>query len=139
MGDMHTVNKRLNDAEVDVVRFIRKGPIRTALSYGETRKLVERLLGDNRINVRYLSRCMKALGAFAHQHHLAVTTKHPWKPSHVHKKSGGNYLKIGVGQVQNSSGKPLEEGDEVAVYQDRQGRLWVRRDSEFEDGRFFEL
>lgn len=139
MGDMHTVNRRLNDAEVDVVRFFRKGAIRYAFTYQETKALIERLLTDNRLNARYLSRCMRALGAMAHQHHLEVTCEHPWKPTNIHKARGSHYLKIGVGQVQNSSGQPLEEGDMVAVYQDRQGRLWVRRDTEFEDGRFFEL
>lgn len=55
-------------------------------------------------------------------------TQSEWCPTHRHRK-GGLYRKIGEG---------IWEPDRSAVilYDDAQGRVWVRPKSEFEDGRF---
>lgn len=51
-----------------------------------------------------------------------------------HRK-GGTYDSLGIGNVQ--SREPLADMDEVVIYRSREdGRLWARRRSEFEDGRF---
>lgn len=52
-----------------------------------------------------------------------------------HKKRGSVYTVVGQAEVQASNG-PLQEGEAVAVYRGDDGKLWVRRVAEFEDGRF---
>lgn len=54
-----------------------------------------------------------------------------WSPTHVHRK-GGQYRLIGYG---------INEADRtpVAMYDDRDGTVWVRAKSEFLDGRFTQL
>lgn len=60
-----------------------------------------------------------------------------WKPTHKHKKRGSTYVVVGQAQVQCEDG--LTDYEVVTVYRGRDGQLWVRRKSEFEDGRFEEL
>ena len=58
-------------------------------------------------------------------------TQSEWCPTHRHRK-GGFYRKIGEG---------IWEPDRsvVILYDDAQGRVWVRPESEFEDGRFIPI
>ncbi|WP_458760509.1 hypothetical protein ACSVBT_06875 [Afipia sp. TerB] len=51
-----------------------------------------------------------------------------------HVKRGGIYRVVGRAQVQADD--PLTDYEIVTVYRDQDGELWVRRKSEFEDGRF---
>lgn len=53
-----------------------------------------------------------------------------------HKKTGGIYERLlPMGRIQSSS--PLHDMDEVAIYRAKKdGTLWARKASEFEDGRF---
>lgn len=55
-----------------------------------------------------------------------------------HIKRGSVYSKIGDAQVQ-ASDAPLTDYEVVVVYRGVDGQLWVRRKSEFYDGRFEEL
>jgi hypothetical protein len=52
-----------------------------------------------------------------------------------HKKRGSVYVEIGRGFAQVSH-HPIEEMTTVVIYQDKNGRLWVRNAVEFDDGRF---
>ena len=53
-----------------------------------------------------------------------------------HKKRGTTYAVIGTATVQ-ASGAPIAEAELVVVYRaESDGALWVRRQSEFHDGRF---
>lgn len=56
------------------------------------------------------------------------------RPTHRHVKSGHEVTLIAVGNAQCSTG-PTNEMDSVVIYE-HGGRFWVRRQSEFEDGRF---
>lgn len=120
--------------ELEATRFLKKGRYLAFLTHDSTRLLVERMINDLNQTNRALRNCYKALGLKAAQDYWMKGGQ--WVATHIHVKRKSCYLKIGVGVVQNSSGIPLIEGDEVAVYQDDRGRLWVRRDTEFEDGRF---
>jgi hypothetical protein len=51
--------------------------------------------------------------------------------THTH---GGRYEVIGSAKVQ--ARKPLTDMEVVTIYRGSDGSLWVRRKSEFEDGRF---
>lgn len=52
-----------------------------------------------------------------------------------HKKRGSEYWIAGIGHIQISS--DIKDGDEIVVYRDlTTQQLWVRKRSEFEDGRF---
>lgn len=130
------MHERFLKREIEAVRFLNKNRYTAFMTHDTTRLLVERMIKDLNSANRALRQCYKALGMQAHHDHWFNTGVVFWKATHVHLKRKSRYLKIGVGVVQNSSDIPLVEGDEVAVYQDDRGRLWVRRDSEFEDGRF---
>lgn len=54
--------------------------------------------------------------------------------THRHKKRGSEYRVLGQAQVQCSDG--LTDYEVVTVYVGTDGEMWVRRKSEFEDGRF---
>lgn len=56
-------------------------------------------------------------------------------PRWTHKKRGSVYVEFGRAQVQAST-RPIQEGDVVVVYLGVDGDIYVRRDEEFEDGRF---
>lgn len=60
-----------------------------------------------------------------------------WQPTHRHVKRGTEYRKIGDAQVQCEDG--LTDYELATVYVGSDGGLWVRRKSEFEDGRFAPL
>lgn len=51
-----------------------------------------------------------------------------------HKKRGNIHQVIGSAQVQAE--EPLTDYEVVVVYKDDEGQMWVRRYSEFHDGRF---
>lgn len=55
-----------------------------------------------------------------------------------HLKRGSTYVEIGRATVQASTG-PIVEGDTVVMYRGTDGRVWARKESEFEDGRFEEI
>ncbi|QPC91475.1 hypothetical protein [Mesorhizobium sp. INR15] len=57
-----------------------------------------------------------------------------WKPTHRHVKRGSEYAIVGQAQVQCEDG--LTDYEIATVYRGKDGELWVRRKSEFEDGRF---
>jgi hypothetical protein len=55
----------------------------------------------------------------------------------THNKRGSRYDVVSDNaSVQDASGGGLQEGDSVVVYVDTVGRFWVRKNSEFHDGRF---
>jgi|TARA_R110002094_G_C4854997_1_gene207237 hypothetical protein len=57
-------------------------------------------------------------------------TQH-WTPTHMHKKGGAyRYLNDGILEADRSA---------VVIYDDRDGRVWVRPHDEFHDGRFSPL
>lgn len=57
-----------------------------------------------------------------------------------HKKRGTTYVVVGQAQVQCPDDAPLTDYECVTVYRCEQtGDLWVRRNSEFRDGRFERL
>lgn len=57
-----------------------------------------------------------------------------------HLKRGTEYEVEGVGEVQNSSGKPIVEGDLLVAYRClTDGKLWFRSPEEFNDGRFVDV
>ena len=54
-----------------------------------------------------------------------------WVPTHTHKKGGAyRHLYNGILEVDRSA---------VVIYDDRDGRVWVRPHDEFHDGRFSPL
>lgn len=70
-----------------------------------------------------------------------------WQPTHRHKKTGGDYMLVGVGRMQTKwwvdwLGQPSPDDGttvdmrEVTIYQGADGKLWVRPVEEFNDGRF---
>ena len=134
MSSFKAMHDRFLKRELEVTRFLKKGRYAASATHDSTRLLVDRMMKDLDNANRALRHCYKAMGMKAHNDYW-IRTSH-WVATHMHLKRKSRYLKIGVGVVQNSSGVPLVEGDEVAVYQDDRGRLWVRRDAEFEDGRF---
>jgi len=61
-----------------------------------------------------------------------------WQPiAHWrHKQRGGEYAVLtSTAEAQCSLG-PINEGDHVTIYQGKDGNWWVRKTSEFQDGRF---
>ena len=55
-------------------------------------------------------------------------TSNNWVPTHIHKK-GGEYRVLTEGVLE-------ADHSEVVVYEDIQGKVWVRSKKEFFDGRF---
>ena len=55
-----------------------------------------------------------------------------------HKQRGSVYFEIGRGELQ-SAAAPSWEGATMVVYRGEDGKLWVREQREFDDGRFEEL
>lgn len=53
----------------------------------------------------------------------------PWKPTHVHIKSGGEYRWLLEGIIE-------ADMTPCIIYDNRDGVVWVRPKAEFEDGRF---
>lgn len=53
-----------------------------------------------------------------------------------HKVRGTEYTVIGNASLQNANLCDLREGDNMVVYRGEDGRLWVRHNAEFHDGRF---
>jgi hypothetical protein len=54
-----------------------------------------------------------------------------------HVKRGSTYTKIGVAELQNSTGIECLEGAQLVIYRaDNDGQLWARPEREFDDGRF---
>lgn len=57
-----------------------------------------------------------------------------------HKKRDSTYNVVGEAELQLSSPVILEEGRSLTVYRsEKDGKLWVRPSSEFNDGRFEEI
>ena len=55
-----------------------------------------------------------------------------------HLKRGSTYVKVGVAELQCAS--PVVEGVAMVVYRcEKDGRLWVRSEEEFLDGRFLKI
>ncbi len=54
-----------------------------------------------------------------------------WAPTHQHKK-GGLYRKLATGTLE-------ADRSDVVIYDDPEGRIWVRAAAEFQDGRFRRL
>jgi hypothetical protein len=70
--------------------------------------------------------------ATAAQADVPQEPKYRWR----HKKRGTTYIEIGRGNLQIAT-DPVEEDDRVVIYQsEADGRLWVRGEAEFGDGRF---
>ena len=61
-----------------------------------------------------------------------------WGERYRHLKRGSTYVKMGVGELQAAS--PVVEGVAVVIYRsEKDGRLWVRPEEEFNDGRFVKI
>jgi hypothetical protein len=56
----------------------------------------------------------------------------PWKPTHRHLKTGGLYRVLLLGTSE-------ADMEPVVIYDNRDGRVWVRPENEFFDGRFVTL
>lgn len=83
---------------------------------------------------------------------LRFSPEAEWRPTHRHKKTGGEYRLIGIGRMQAGDWSIAvidsdEDGinrwayrsvdmREVAIYVGADGQHWVRPREEFEDGRF---
>lgn len=57
-------------------------------------------------------------------------------PLFIHTKRQSRYGIICEGEVQDASGKGIQEGDHCKVYVDDSGKVWIRKMDEFHDGRF---
>lgn len=55
-----------------------------------------------------------------------------------HLKRGTVYVELGRAELQMSQDM-LVDGSSMVVYRGDDGKLWVRREEEFEDGRFEEV
>ena len=62
----------------------------------------------------------------------ATRQRAPWRPTHRHLKSGGDYRVICAATLE-------ADRTDAVVYDDRDGTVWVRSAAEFYDGRFAEL
>jgi hypothetical protein len=70
---------------------------------------------------------------------IARTPSPKRPPKYRHKKRGGSYRLVGTAQVQAPDDAPLTDFEVVQVYVGEDGEMWVRRVSEFFDGRFEEI
>ena len=70
---------------------------------------------------------------------IAKTPSPTRTPRYRHKVRGGNYKLVGTAQVQAPEDAPLTDYEIVQVYVGEDGEMWVRRRSEFFDGRFEEI
>lgn len=52
-----------------------------------------------------------------------------------HKRRGTTYTAVAIGELQMSA-DDLCDGEEMMIYRSDDGKWWVRRREEFEDGRF---
>jgi hypothetical protein len=99
----------------------------------------DRILAESRARVmtdddRYVL-SFSAAKAFARAA-LAVVEEQAWRPTHRHKKRGSEYEIVSrSAQIQCPADWPLTDYELAVVYKGRDGRLWVRRRSEFDDGR----
>lgn len=59
-----------------------------------------------------------------------MSAEFPW----THDKRGGKYRIINAGVMQHED--PAIDNLPVVIYEDTDGRVWVRKVSEFFDGRF---
>ena len=139
MTSLQEIRARFFKREIDVTRELNLPWWKAIFRRKRTTTLLSVMIRDMAIMERAVRHCYVALGLRAHHDHWLLALDFKWVPTHFHRKRKSKYLLIGGGSVQVSSGVPLEEGDEVAIYQDRQGWLWVRRYTEFEDGRFGEI
>ena len=139
MASLQEIRARFFKREIEVTRELNLPWWKALFQRSRTRTLLATMIRDMSIMERALRHTYRALGVKARMDHWTLLHECKWFPTHFHRKRKSKYMLIGVGGVQVSSGVPLAEGDEVAVYQDRQGRLWVRRYTEFEDGRFGEI
>jgi len=79
--------------------------------------------------VSFLSRWSKVIEG----QRVSFPKDHFWR----HKKRGTIYERVGQAQVQCPKDAPLTDYEVVEVYRDvNDGELWVRRVSEFHDGRY---
>jgi len=53
-----------------------------------------------------------------------------------HRKRGTEYIVLTATAGAQCATGPINEGDHVTIYQGRDGDWWVRKTSEFQDGRF---
>jgi len=139
MSSLQELRARFFKREIDVTRELNLPWWKAIFRRKRTTTLFSVMIRDMSMMERAIRHTYVALGLKAYYDHWLLPHDYKWFPTHFHRKRKSKYLLIGGGSVQVSSGVPLEEGDEVAVYQDRQGRLWVRRYTEFEDGRFGEI
>ena len=139
MSSLQELRARFFKREIDVTRELNLPWWKAIFRRKRTTTLFSVMIRDMSMMERAIRHTYVALGLKAYYDHWLLPHDYKWFPTHFHRKRKSKYLLIGGGSVQVSSGVPLEEGDEVAVYQDRQGRLWVRRYTELEDGRFGEI
>ncbi len=139
MSSLQELRARFFKREIDVTRELNLPWWKAIFRRKRTTTLFSVMIRDMSMMERAIRHTYVALGLKAYYDHWLLPHDYKWFPTHFHRKRKSKYLLIGGGSVQVSSGAPLEEGDEVAIYQDRQGRLWVRRYTEFEDGRFGEI
>ena len=139
MSSLQELRARFFKREIDVTRELNLPWWKAIFRRKRTTTLFSVMIRDMSMMERAIRHTYVALGLKAYYDHWLLPHDYKWFPTHFHRKRKSKYLLIGGGSVQVSSGVPLEEGDEVAVYQDRQGRLLVRRYTEFEDGRFGEI
>lgn len=64
---------------------------------------------------------------------IQQTTFSPKQLRWRHKKRGTIYQIVGEAQVQADKDAPLTDYEVVVVYSDEEGRMWVRRQSEFDE------
>ena len=139
MSSLQEMRARFFKREIEVTRELNLPWWKAIFRRNRTRTLLATMIRDMSFMERGLRHTYRALGIKAHTDYWMLLHDFKWFPTHFHRKRKSKYMLIGSGSVQVSSGVPLAEGDQVAVYQDRQGRLWVRRYTEFEDGRFGEI
>jgi hypothetical protein len=76
-------------------------------------------------NIQTIIACLRAASPPAHEGKA-------WR----HKKRGTTYTEVGRGLLQMAYTDSLTDNDLMVVYRDQAGSLWMRAESEFNDGRF---